>query len=335
MKILVHRFSFRAYRRSASAPLLTCESRRGICVKCYGRNLATGNTVEIGEAVGVIAAQSIGEPGTQLTMRTFHVGGTARLEQETKHVAAMDGTVHYLGDLKVIKNREGEYVSLRRQSELALVDDRGREVAHYKIVYGAQIHVKDGAKVKEDDILVTWDPFTFAILTEVDGTIKYQDLRKARRSKKRSIRSPDRNGWWLRIRMRRISRVLRSATAIRSENLPDADPGQSPSSKTARKSKRATLSPKSRVKRPKPKISSAVCRVSSSFSKRGVRAKPRLCPRSTATFTSARSQKVNVNLSSLATTAARARIRHSAWYAHQRAGRRSRPGGRTADGRTA
>ncbi len=159
---------------------LTCESRRGICVKCYGRNLATGNTVEIGEAVGVIAAQSIGEPGTQLTMRTFHVGGTARLEQETKHVAAMDGTVRYLGDLKVIKNREGEYVSLRRQSELALVDDRGREVAHYKIVYGAQIHVKDGAKVKEDDILVTWDPFTFAILSEVDGTIKYQDLREGK-----------------------------------------------------------------------------------------------------------------------------------------------------------
>ncbi|MGB2912016.1 MAG: DNA-directed RNA polymerase subunit beta' [Pyrinomonadaceae bacterium] len=159
---------------------LTCESRRGICVKCYGRNLATGNTVEIGEAVGVIAAQSIGEPGTQLTMRTFHVGGTARLEQETKHVAAMDGTVRFIGDTKVIKNRAGEFVSLRRQSEIALVDERGREVAHYKVVYGAQIHVKDGQKVKEDDILVTWDPFTFAILTEESGTIKYQDLKEGK-----------------------------------------------------------------------------------------------------------------------------------------------------------
>ncbi len=159
---------------------LTCETRRGICVKCYGRNLATGNTVEIGEAVGVIAAQSIGEPGTQLTMRTFHVGGTARLEQETKHVAAMDGTVRYLGDTKVIKNRVGEFVSLRRQSEIALVDERGREVAHYKIVYGAQIHVKDGQKVKEDDVLVTWDPFTFAILTEESGSIKYQDLKEGK-----------------------------------------------------------------------------------------------------------------------------------------------------------
>ncbi|MBA2735785.1 MAG: DNA-directed RNA polymerase subunit beta', partial [Pyrinomonadaceae bacterium] len=159
---------------------LTCESRRGICVKCYGRNLATGNTVEIGEAVGVIAAQSIGEPGTQLTMRTFHVGGTARLEQETEHVAAMDGTVKYLGDLKVITNRAKELISMKRQSELALLDERGREVARYQIVYGAHIHVKDGQKVKEDDLLVKWDPFTFAILTEVKGTVKYQDLKEGK-----------------------------------------------------------------------------------------------------------------------------------------------------------
>src|SRR5215204_2973868 len=158
---------------------LTCESRRGICVKCYGRNLATGHTVEIGEAVGVVAAQSIGEPGTQLTMRTFHVGGTARLEQETKHEAAMDGTVKYI-DLKTIRNRNGEIISMKRQSELALVDERGREVARYPIVYGAQIHVEDGQDVKEDDILATWDPFTFAILTEVSGQVKYQDLKEGK-----------------------------------------------------------------------------------------------------------------------------------------------------------
>ncbi|MEJ7861868.1 MAG: DNA-directed RNA polymerase subunit beta' [Pyrinomonadaceae bacterium] len=159
---------------------LTCESRRGICVKCYGRNLATGKTVEIGEAVGVIAAQSIGEPGTQLTMRTFHVGGTARLEQETKHAAAMDGTVKYLGDMKVITNRAKELISMKRQSEIALLDERGREVARYQIVYGAHLHVKDGQKVKEDDMLVTWDPFTFAILTEVSGTVKFQDLKEGK-----------------------------------------------------------------------------------------------------------------------------------------------------------
>ncbi|HEX8735914.1 MAG TPA: DNA-directed RNA polymerase subunit beta' [Pyrinomonadaceae bacterium] len=160
--------------------VLTCESRRGVCMKCYGRNLATGKSVEIGEAVGVIAAQSIGEPGTQLTMRTFHVGGTARLEQETKHVAAMDGTVKYSEELKVITNREGERISIRRQTELMLVDDRGREVARYQIVYGAHVQVADGQKVKEDEVLATWDPFTFAILTEVPGTVKFQDLKEGK-----------------------------------------------------------------------------------------------------------------------------------------------------------
>jgi DNA-directed RNA polymerase subunit beta' len=160
---------------------LTCEARRGICVKCYGRNLATGRTVEIGEAVGVIAAQSIGEPGTQLTMRTFHVGGTARFEQETKHTAALDGTVKYLGDWNIIKNRKGEMISMRRQpSDLGLLDERGREVARHQIVYGAHVLVKEGQKVKEDDVLATWDPFTFAILTEVPGTIKYQDLKEGK-----------------------------------------------------------------------------------------------------------------------------------------------------------
>ncbi|HXG86567.1 MAG TPA: DNA-directed RNA polymerase subunit beta' [Pyrinomonadaceae bacterium] len=160
---------------------LTCESRRGICVKCYGRNLATGNTVEIGEAVGVIAAQSIGEPGTQLTMRTFHVGGTARFEQETKHAASMDGTVKFLEDFKVITNRAGEQISMKRgKSDLALMDEREREVARYQIVYGAHVHVKDGQKVKEDDMLATWDPFTFAILTEVSGTVKFQDLKEGK-----------------------------------------------------------------------------------------------------------------------------------------------------------
>ncbi|MGI8468074.1 MAG: DNA-directed RNA polymerase subunit beta' [Pyrinomonadaceae bacterium] len=159
--------------------VLTCESRRGVCIKCYGRNLANGKTVEIGEAVGVIAAQSIGEPGTQLTMRTFHVGGTARLEQETKHAAAMDGTVKYI-DLSVIKNRAGEIIAVKRQGELALIDERGREVARYSIVYGAHVQVKDGQKVKEDDLLATWDPFTFAILTEVSGTVKFQDLKEGK-----------------------------------------------------------------------------------------------------------------------------------------------------------
>jgi DNA-directed RNA polymerase subunit beta' len=157
--------------------VLTCESRRGCCIKCYGRNLATGRPVDIGEAVGVIAAQSIGEPGTQLTMRTFHIGGTARLEESSKHEARLDGTIRYV-ELQTVKNRRGEIIAMNRNGALTILDDRGREVARHQIVYGSHIHVEDGARVSEDQLLATWDPFTFAILTEVAGTVKFQDLKE-------------------------------------------------------------------------------------------------------------------------------------------------------------
>ncbi|HYY57876.1 MAG TPA: hypothetical protein VE842_11130, partial [Pyrinomonadaceae bacterium] len=157
--------------------VLTCESRRGCCVKCYGRNLATGKPVDIGEAVGVIAAQSIGEPGTQLTMRTFHIGGTARLEESSKHEARTDGTIHYV-DLQTVKNRKGEIIAMNRNGALTIHDERNREVARFQIVYGAHIHVEDNARVRQDQMLATWDPYTFAILTEVAGHIKFQDLKE-------------------------------------------------------------------------------------------------------------------------------------------------------------
>ncbi|MBA3804970.1 MAG: DNA-directed RNA polymerase subunit beta', partial [Acidobacteria bacterium] len=157
--------------------VLTCESRRGCCIKCYGRNLATGRPVDIGEAVGVIAAQSIGEPGTQLTMRTFHIGGTARLEESSKHEARTDGTIHYV-ELQTVKNRKGEIIAMNRNGALTIHDERNREVARFQIVYGAHIHVEDGARVRQDQMLATWDPYTFAILTEVAGHIKFQDLKE-------------------------------------------------------------------------------------------------------------------------------------------------------------
>ncbi|HEX8649942.1 MAG TPA: DNA-directed RNA polymerase subunit beta' [Pyrinomonadaceae bacterium] len=157
--------------------VLTCESRRGCCIKCYGRNLATGRPVDIGEAVGVIAAQSIGEPGTQLTMRTFHIGGTARLEESSKHEARVDGTIKYV-ELQTVKNRKGEIIAMNRNGALTILDERGREVARYQIVYGAHLHAADGARVQQDQLLATWDPFTFAILTEVAGHIKFQDLKE-------------------------------------------------------------------------------------------------------------------------------------------------------------
>jgi DNA-directed RNA polymerase subunit beta' len=156
--------------------VLTCESRRGCCIKCYGRNLATGQVVDIGEAVGVIAAQSIGEPGTQLTMRTFHIGGTAsRVSEQSSHEARTGGRIKYV-DLNTVKNRVGKMVAMNRNGSVLIVDDRGREVERYPIAYGATLRIPDGARVEEAEKIAEWDPYTFAILTEVGGHVAWRDL---------------------------------------------------------------------------------------------------------------------------------------------------------------
>jgi DNA-directed RNA polymerase subunit beta' len=156
--------------------VLTCESRRGVCVYCYGRNLATGRLVERGEAVGIISAQSIGEPGTQLTMRTFHVGGTATgSSEQSKQDAKSDGFVKFLS-VQTVRNAKGELIAMNRNSILAIVDDKGREKERYPVVYGARILYEDGAPVKTNEILLEWDPYTFSILTEVSGTVHFRDL---------------------------------------------------------------------------------------------------------------------------------------------------------------
>ena len=156
--------------------VLTCESRRGTCVRCYGRNLATGKLVEIGEAVGVIAAQSIGEPGTQLTMRTFHIGGTAsRVTEQTSLEAKNAGTIKFHG-LQTVRNQEGALVAMNRNGVIAVLDDKGREKERYTVVYGAKVRVEEGSPVKVGATLVEWDPYTFAILTEVTGSIQFKDL---------------------------------------------------------------------------------------------------------------------------------------------------------------
>jgi len=156
--------------------VLTCESRRGACVRCYGRNLATGKLVEIGEAVGVIAAQSIGEPGTQLTMRTFHIGGTAsRVAEQTSLEAKNAGTIKF-HNLQTVRNQAGFLVAMNRNGVLAIMDEKGREKERYTIVYGAKLKVNEGDHVKVGATLVEWDPYTFAILTEVSGTVQFKDL---------------------------------------------------------------------------------------------------------------------------------------------------------------
>jgi len=156
--------------------VLTCESKRGVCQLCYGRNLATGRMVERGEAVGIISAQSIGEPGTQLTMRTFHVGGTAssQSEQSTQD-AKTDGFIKYDGIL-LVKDKNGNMISMNRSGIVVIVDDKGREKERYPVVYGAKVLLEDGAPVKQNQVILEWDPYSFSILTEVSGTVHFKDM---------------------------------------------------------------------------------------------------------------------------------------------------------------
>ncbi len=158
--------------------VLTCESKRGVCTLCYGRNLASGRLVELGEAVGVIAAQSIGEPGTQLTMRTFHIGGTAsRVSEQSRLDAKNPGTVKFV-NLQTVRSKIGDLVVMNRNGQIAIVDDKGREKERYSVVYGARVKVDDGQQVTLGQVMVEWDPYTFAILTEIGGTVAFRDLQE-------------------------------------------------------------------------------------------------------------------------------------------------------------
>jgi DNA-directed RNA polymerase subunit beta' len=156
--------------------VLTCETERGVCQLCYGRMLATGRMVEIGEAVGIIAAQSIGEPGTQLTMRTFHYGGTAtRGGDSSRHVANHFGKVKFL-NVAAVANKDGETVAISRTGKLVILDDRQREKERYSVAYGSHLLVEDGADVDPGAPLVEWDPFTSSILTAIKGKVHFHDL---------------------------------------------------------------------------------------------------------------------------------------------------------------
>src|SRR5690349_4269181 len=151
-------------------------SKRGVCRLCYGRNLATGRMVERGEAVGIISAQSIGEPGTQLTMRTFHIGGAAtRVSEQSTQDAKSDGFVKFNG-INTVRNNKGELIAMNRNGILIIVDEKNRERERYQVVYGAKINVEDGSAVKANQVLLEWDPYTFSILTEISGTIHFKDL---------------------------------------------------------------------------------------------------------------------------------------------------------------
>jgi DNA-directed RNA polymerase subunit beta' len=154
---------------------LVCEADQGVCGKCYGRDLARGTPVNIGEAVGVIAAQSIGEPGTQLTMRTFHIGGAAQLNEISHLESISSGKIVYR-DMPTIVDKRGRILSLARNGELAVIDAEGREREIHKVPYGTVLMHKDGEQVKEGDRLAEWDPFSLPIITEQSGVVRFQDL---------------------------------------------------------------------------------------------------------------------------------------------------------------
>jgi DNA-directed RNA polymerase subunit beta' len=155
---------------------IACETRYGVCAQCYGRDLARGHRINLGEAVGVIAAQSIGEPGTQLTMRTFHIGGAASRAAAANSVEAKGKGTARLHNLKTVHHEKGHWVAVSRSGEFGVIDEFGRERERYKIPYGAVITVKDGDPIEPGQIVATWDPHTHPVVTEVAGFIKFQDF---------------------------------------------------------------------------------------------------------------------------------------------------------------
>jgi DNA-directed RNA polymerase subunit beta' len=161
--------------------VITCKSKHGVCAMCYGRDLAHGHLVNIGEAVGIIAAQSIGEPGTQLTMRTFHIGGTAKFEEHSTLEARHDGIIKFV-NLSTVRSKNGELVVMNRNGEIHVLDEKGRGRGKYPVPYGAYIKVEDGSSVRgpkdqiKGDLIAEWDPFSIPILAEVDGTVKFGDI---------------------------------------------------------------------------------------------------------------------------------------------------------------
>ncbi|MDZ5448052.1 DNA-directed RNA polymerase subunit beta' [Labrys sp. ZIDIC5] len=155
--------------------VLTCETKNGVCATCYGRDLARGTRVNMGEAVGVIAAQSIGEPGTQLTMRTFHIGGAAQINEQSNIESTFEGTVK-IRNRNVVRNSDGELIAMARNLAVVVLDHDGTERSVNRVPYGARIKVDDGDKIKRGQRIAEWDPYTRPVITELDGVIGYEDL---------------------------------------------------------------------------------------------------------------------------------------------------------------
>jgi DNA-directed RNA polymerase subunit beta' len=156
--------------------VLTCQSKRGVCAKCYGRNMATGKLVELGEAVGIIAAQSIGEPGTQLTMRTFHIGGAASRQVESNEIKTLEGGTIDFRNVRTAINRDGQTVAVNRGGEIGILDAASKEIQRYQVPTGCVLQVEHGKKVRKGQVLYIWDPYNISIVAETDGRVKLEGM---------------------------------------------------------------------------------------------------------------------------------------------------------------
>ena len=285
--------------------VLTCESHIGVCGKCYGRDLARGTVVNIGEAVGVIAAQSIGEPGTQLTMRTFHIGGAAQRGAEQSSVeAAFDATIE-VKNRNVVMNSTGVPVVMGRNLEIVLLDEAGREKARHRVPYGARLLADDGAQVQRGERLAEWDPYTIPIVTEKDGIAHYVDLIEGlsmrevrRRGDRHLVEGGDRlEAAAARQRIAaadhpaRRSRARCCCSATGSRRAISCRSTRSCRSRTGHRSRPATCSPASRANPPRPATSPAVCRASPNCSRRASPRISRSSARATAGSNSARTTR--------------------------------------------
>jgi DNA-directed RNA polymerase subunit beta' len=265
--------------------VLTCDAEFGVCAKCYGRDLARGEMVNLGEAVGVIAAQSIGEPGTQLTMRTFHIGGTATRRVEASHAeASAEGEVRY-SNLRTVTDREGRQIAMSRNGEIGVFDSTGRERERHPVVYGAQVKVADGAQVRVGDMLLEWDPFANPILADVSGRVKFGDIVEGGTMQEQV---DEFTGLSSKVIIESKDPELRPRISIKNEAGPDRSRARCcPWARTsacsrAPRSRPATCSRRCRARPPRRRTSPAVCRASRSCSRRASRRTSRSSRRSRA-----------------------------------------------------
>ena len=288
--------------------VLTCETTNGVCGKCYGRDLARGTPVNMGEAVGVIAAQSIGEPGTQLTMRTFHIGGAAQIDEQSFIESNFEGTVK-IKNKNIARNSDGELIAMARNIAVAVVDQDGTERAVHRIQYGARLKVDEGDKIKRGQRIAEWDPYTRPILTEVEGTIalrgpgrrpvddgvarrvdRHRQARRHRLAHRLGARPAD-----LRpaIVIKGKDGKIAQARARRRGALPARGRRDHLGRSGRARSRRATCSRVSRPKAPRRATSPAVCRGWRSCSRRAGRRKPRSSRKSPARSGSARTTRTS------------------------------------------